>query len=519
MITQDEPWLHVLGMRDHFILDDFDAFNYGYFDSIDELLSHTVITIKKLYLVRKDLSIAWAIFIDSVAGMRIHLGYKFSQVISVLVYYNPLLEPLENKINEKNRDLEKILEDEYDIKNWEMGLPKIRGLYYVDKEYAIINLNLKQRKSISDKLDYLMKLSDFYDTILKEVPYNYQDAQIKGYFSFSVFYAQSLLLYGEQLEKIKAKKDEISRITFVDNSIIDQVYYALIHSRDNPKDKPRLILKKDQERLSRFLREGTTHNNTKIFFRGDAKTLTYCFTELYMNNLINSVEDPEMELSQKELAHKIFNSFNVGSSFNEKSVYDYLRKEEQSRPLNPIFIIKKNENRNDFFDYLLYKSVFRKRGQAYNPNNLQPYDTKIIEQILGHYDYNQYLERESIDRKYWENKASINSVRLVDIFIDKYLKPISDYKPRYLKNRIGIEDYQTGHLFVSFIPRKKSIVVCVKLEKANDIDNQIENLELETLPYMEQLKQYRFRIKNRDIGLNDKFFIDLIKMSFEMNEY
>ena len=101
MITRDEPWAYVLGMRNHYLLLDFDTFNFNYFNSKDELLSHAVITIKKLYLVRKDPFIAWSIFIDSAAGMRIQLGYTFSILISYLVDHIPLLKPLGNKIDEE----------------------------------------------------------------------------------------------------------------------------------------------------------------------------------------------------------------------------------------------------------------------------------------------------------------------------------------------------------------------------------------------------------------------------------
>jgi len=525
MITRDEPWAYVLGMRNHYLLLDFDTFNFNYFNSKDELLSHAVITIKKLYLVRKDPFIAWSIFIDSAAGMRIQLGYTFSILISYLVDHIPLLKPLGNKIDERNIALKKMLLEKYAIKTWDMGLPKVRGLYYVDNEYAIINLNLKQRKSAEDKLVYILKLNKFYDSILMGIPHKHQDTQVKDYLSFTVYYAESLMLYGDQMEKIKAKKNEISRITFVDDTIINQIYYTLIHYRKNPKDELRIILKKDQDRLRKFLREGTTPNNTKIFFRGDAKTLTYCFNELYKNKLINRVENPEVDLSQKELASIIYNNFKVRGDLynacvelNEKSVYDYLRKEEQSRPLNPIFIIKRNEDENRFFDYLLYKSELRKRGQTYKPNNLQPYDTKIIEQIVGFYDYDEHLERESINRKYWEDKTSINSVRLVDNFIGKYLKPISEYESMYHKNRIGIKTHYTEPLNISFNPRKKSIIVNIKLKKSNDIDDLIKILELETLPYISRLQHYRFVVKDKNIDLNDKFFKELIKESFEMYE-
>ncbi|RLD84503.1 MAG: hypothetical protein DRJ10_00935 [Bacteroidetes bacterium] len=396
MITQNKPWKFVLGDRDDYIKA-FDKINLNYFDSEDDLIAHAVITIKKLYIVRKDIDLAWAVFIEAVAGMRFQLGYNFSYNLASTIRNNPDLIPLSENICSYNEAYEKSVGRENDL-NMDLEVeeniisPLLRKRYYVDEEYAIISLNLKQKETLAEKIRYLFELSEFYNSLIGDDPNNsfivddpdnYKNFEFEEHSFFITFYSLVLLGFGDQIMHVKASKNEIKHISFIDDSIRKQIYYTLIHARNHPKDKPRLIQKRDQVRFSRFLEYGSTKNGTKVFFRGDAITLSYCFYELYKNNLINKVEKPDGDLTLKEIATIIYNNFDVGGGFTEKSIHDYLRKGEKSRPLNPIFIIKKNDAGERPFDYLLYKPKFRKRGQPYNPNDLQPYDTKIIEQILG----------------------------------------------------------------------------------------------------------------------------------------
>jgi len=131
------------------------------------------------------------------------------------------------------------------------------------------------------------------------------------------------------------------------------------------------------------------------------------------------------------------------------------------------------------------------------------------------------LEEDSLsepsDKPYWEKRATKETMKLTE----KILKTLSDitleYKLKYNKHYIGLEKNNIANNFISFVPRKNVVILNIKLERSEDIDDLIENSDLDTLNYDKQWKQYRLRLTENDLGSN----LEIIKKLVEQakNDY
>jgi len=140
--------------------------------------------------------------------------------------------------------------------------------------------------------------------------------------------------------------------------------------------------------------------------------------------------------------------------------------------------------------------------------------TKVLDELR--LDLNEEdLEKETSDRKYWEKKASKNSLKLVDKYITEFVNPLSEYEPKFNKHYIGLGKDGIANNFISFLPRKSFVIINVRLDKTEDLDQLIENSGLDTLTYDRQWRQYRFKIKENDLNENNEIISNLTKMSFE----
>lgn len=362
-----EPWQNIRFDYSQY-KKSFSEANYGQFVDYEAFVKHLVKTAKLLRLIQNESKYAWPLFINSVAGMQYELGSLFGDLLTENIDYD--------------------YEEVYDIVNktyyfFSLRHKRQKSEYYVDKEYAVICLQIQLRKTLLEKTSYLSERSAFYKAMLIEDDTLSEGAvlTINKYIDFCDLFTRFLTKFWTSIVDLTIEKSDIKHIFFVDDSILDQVYYTLLHYKVVEKGNFRYIQSKEKDRLRKFLRTGKLPKDSQIYFRGETKQLAYCFHELHKNGLLNNMDFLNSPISLHDLAEIIsitFKNLNVST----RTLYDYLRKGEESMPLNPIFIIKKNPIKNVFFEYLLCKPKYRKKGEPFKPESMTPYDTAIIEEIL-----------------------------------------------------------------------------------------------------------------------------------------
>jgi hypothetical protein len=85
----------------------------------------------------------------------------------------------------------------------------------------------------------------------------------------------------------------------------------------------------------------------------------------------------------------------------------------------------------------------------------------------------------------------------------------SEYSLKFNKHYIGLAKNNIANNFISFIPRKSAVLIHLKLERTEEIDEIIENSDLDSLAYDKQWNQYRIRVKESDLSGNISVIKDL----------
>ncbi len=123
-------------------------------------------------------------------------------------------------------------------------------------------------------------------------------------------------------------------------------------------------------------------------------------------------------------------------------------------------------------------------------------------------------EQETVDRKYWENKGLEDSIKLAD----DLLKIVTEFAPGYVlkynKYYIGISKDGIVQNFVSFIPRRNAVILHIKHEQNDEIDEKLKATDLDLLSFDRQWNQYRIRLKKDDIKVNSELIQELCKKAY-----
>ena len=123
---------------------------------------------------------------------------------------------------------------------------------------------------------------------------------------------------------------------------------------------------------------------------------------------------------------------------------------------------------------------------------------------------------EPTDRGYWESKRASKKTLTTT---DSLLKLGNEVEPKanlkYNKGYIGLEIDGSPLNFVTFIPRKAHVIMEMKLPQSKEVDEQLEEVGLETLTYESHWGQYRLRIESDVDEKQRETLIKLIRQARE----
>lgn len=146
-------------------------------------------------------------------------------------------------------------------------------------------------------------------------------------------------------------------------------------------------------------------------------------------------------------------------------------------------------------------------------NNISLLFTKVLDESKF-----ELLDEDNIseptDRKFWEGKATKESLKLTDRIFEKLGDITAGYKLKFNKHYIGLEKNNIANNFISFVPRKSAVLIHIKLEKSDEIDQMLTMSDLDALAYDGQWGMYRLRLKENDLA--DRF--DIIKKLVEKSK-
>ena len=146
-------------------------------------------------------------------------------------------------------------------------------------------------------------------------------------------------------------------------------------------------------------------------------------------------------------------------------------------------------------------------------NNISLFFTTVVDELtLGTEEED---EQETVDRQYWENKGTKDSVQMADEILNIVEEFAPGYSLKYNKHYIGMSKNGISQNFISFVPRKSAMILHIKHRQNDEIQNLLDSSDLDILTYDRQWKEYRLRLKEPDIGNNSETLKSLINRAFD----
>lgn len=146
-------------------------------------------------------------------------------------------------------------------------------------------------------------------------------------------------------------------------------------------------------------------------------------------------------------------------------------------------------------------------------NNISLFFTTVVDELtLGTEEED---EQETVDRQYWENKGTKDSVQMADEILNIVEEFAPGYSLKYNKHYIGMSKNGISQNFISFVPRKSAMILHIKHRQNDEIQNLLDSSDLDILTYDRQWKEYRLRLKEPDIGNNNETLKALINRAFD----
>ena len=127
--------------------------------------------------------------------------------------------------------------------------------------------------------------------------------------------------------------------------------------------------------------------------------------------------------------------------------------------------------------------------------------TKVLDEMpLGLLDEDEEV-KEVANREYWLDSATIETVEMADqiLSIINSFEAESKYELKYNKFYIGLAINKQPNNFAIMRPKKKGMILELKLPKTEEIDQIIEEKELDDMGYERRFGNYRIKLTKGEI--------------------
>ena len=142
--------------------------------------------------------------------------------------------------------------------------------------------------------------------------------------------------------------------------------------------------------------------------------------------------------------------------------------------------------------------------------------TKVMDELeRGPVDDDEDAEAAPTDRAYWENRAATKTVALADQMLSVLRELDPSLSLKYNKFYIGLEKDGRPYNFVSFKPLRNKLTFRLKLPRANELDEKIEEADLSYLEYNTKQNVYRLQLTQDDIQSKSDILKYLSRLAYE----
>jgi hypothetical protein len=144
------------------------------------------------------------------------------------------------------------------------------------------------------------------------------------------------------------------------------------------------------------------------------------------------------------------------------------------------------------------------------------FTTVLDEMPRGLVEGDEIEQATPASREYWESRASKATVAIADqlLGIAKEFDPGIQLK--YNRFYIGIAKNDRANNFVSFVPRKNTFTLQLKVPQVDETEKNIQDQGLELMGYDKQFGNYNIRLGIGDASQHRAFLQDVMKQAYDL---
>ncbi|MCY4558970.1 MAG: DUF5655 domain-containing protein [Chloroflexi bacterium] len=141
--------------------------------------------------------------------------------------------------------------------------------------------------------------------------------------------------------------------------------------------------------------------------------------------------------------------------------------------------------------------------------------TKVLDETKRGFD-DEDQPGEPTDRSYWERTAAKDTVTLVDRLLNHINELLATaLELNFNKHYIGIYRDKQPFNFVVFRPKKKFVILEIRLDRSEEIDQVLDNSDFDVMRYDKQFGNYRLRLTPADVEQFDHLLQRLLKEAYQ----
>ncbi|MDD9868768.1 MAG: hypothetical protein OXU50_02570 [Gammaproteobacteria bacterium] len=137
--------------------------------------------------------------------------------------------------------------------------------------------------------------------------------------------------------------------------------------------------------------------------------------------------------------------------------------------------------------------------------------TTVMNQMSLGFEEEDEETYEPVDREYWENRGSKETVAMADEILNLVKEFDGSLELNYNKGSIGMVKNGRSNRFIVFIPRKKHTWLLLRLERSKEITDKLESTGLD-VSY--KWRRYRLRLRPGEIEENTDTITDLVREAY-----
>ncbi len=138
--------------------------------------------------------------------------------------------------------------------------------------------------------------------------------------------------------------------------------------------------------------------------------------------------------------------------------------------------------------------------------------TVLDQRVLGFVEED---EEETVDRSYWENRASPETVAMADRILEIARSMDSSLELKYNKFYIGMARSGLACNFVIFRPRRQALRMEVRLKQSEELEERLDSAGLDLMNYDSRNERYRIRLTKGEISEHSDLISELLAKAYE----